>query len=160
MADIYFIAAIDDKNGLAKNGKLPWDLPEDRAYFRRMTEAVPVVMGQKTFESNNNRPFGTGNNYVLSRTKQSHPGVHYVQNIDEVMRHEQGAVWIIGGGKIFTLLLSRATRLYLTRVEGDFRCDVLFPSFESAFHCIEQGPWQEQNGTRFRYEIYERTISE
>ncbi len=160
MAEIYFIAAIDEHNGLAKNGKLPWDLPDDRAFFREKVKDGPVVMGQKTFESNNNHSFGQGKNYILSRTKQNYPGVQYVQTIQEVLTQEAGVIWVIGGGQIFSLLIKQASKLYVTRVEGDFACDVFFPEFETAFHCVEQSPWHEQNGIHFRYEVYERATSE
>lgn len=160
MADIYFIAAIDEKNGLAKAEVLPWDLPSDRAYFREKVAHGPVVMGQKTYESNKKRPFGTGANYVLSHTRQDDLQVQYIMSIEEVLEHEEGPIWVIGGGQIFTLLLPWATRLYITQIEGDFGCDVFFPEFKNEFNIVSKSPHQEENGYGFWYEVYERASAE
>ena len=37
------------RNGvIGKDGKMPWHLPEDLAYLKRMTLGCPVIMGRKT----------------------------------------------------------------------------------------------------------------
>ena len=48
---VSLIAAIDQKRGIGKRGKLPWHLPEDLKRFKELTIGHTVVMGRKTFES-------------------------------------------------------------------------------------------------------------
>ena len=43
------IAAIDNKNGLASETGIPWDLPTDRAFARKMTEGSNLLMGYGTY---------------------------------------------------------------------------------------------------------------
>jgi dihydrofolate reductase len=41
-----------DKNRLiGKDNELPWHLPQDLAYFKRVTMGHTIVMGRKTFDS-------------------------------------------------------------------------------------------------------------
>ena len=36
---------------IGQGGKIPWHLPEDFKWFKKMTTGQVVVMGRKTFES-------------------------------------------------------------------------------------------------------------
>jgi dihydrofolate reductase len=83
MPEIKLIAAIDNKLGLARDGKLPWDLPSDRKYFRDHVENGPVVMGWNTFVSNGLKPYGHGKNYVLTHKKKDAKGVELINNAQE-----------------------------------------------------------------------------
>ena len=44
------IVCIDKNNGIGKDGGLLFRIPEDMAYFRRMTVNKTVIMGRKTLE--------------------------------------------------------------------------------------------------------------
>jgi dihydrofolate reductase len=46
---VEFILAMDEENGIGKNGKIPWCLPDDLRFFRKKTEHHIVIMGRKTF---------------------------------------------------------------------------------------------------------------
>ena len=48
------------------NAQLPWHLPEDLRYFKRVTMGKPIVMGRKTFESIG-RPLPGRTNIVITR---------------------------------------------------------------------------------------------
>ena len=44
--------AATDKNGLiGNNGKLPWNIPEDMNFFKKLTTNNIVVLGRKTYIS-------------------------------------------------------------------------------------------------------------
>ena len=45
---VVWIAAVDAAFGLGKNGGIPWDYPEDRAFFRGQTMGHVVGMGRRT----------------------------------------------------------------------------------------------------------------
>jgi len=48
---ITLVVAADEAGGIGKEGGLPWHLPADLRFFKRVTQGHPVVMGRKTHES-------------------------------------------------------------------------------------------------------------
>ena len=54
---------------IGRDGTLPWHLPEDMAYFKRMTAGCPVIMGRKTWDSlpRKFRPLPGRTNLVITR---------------------------------------------------------------------------------------------
>lgn len=63
------IAAMSLNRVIGAGNKIPWHLPEDFKWFRKMTTGNVVIMGRKTFESLG-KPLPNRINIVLSR----HPG--------------------------------------------------------------------------------------
>ena len=63
---------------IGADGKIPWHLPEDFKWFKKMTMGNVVVMGRKTFESLG-RPLPNRKNMILTRHPQrlikSHPEI-------------------------------------------------------------------------------------
>jgi dihydrofolate reductase len=158
---VKLIAAIDDRRGIAKKvpgtpGKIPWFLPSDRKYFQDKLKQGPVVSGWNTFAANGYKPYGDGTNYVITREKiEAAPGVWIVHDAQEFFEKNKEDIWVAGGGQIFEVALSYATHLYLTRVEGDFDCDIFFPAFEDKFQLTHSEPTQVENGIAFQYQIWQ-----
>ena len=48
---ISIIAAVADNMIIGNNNSLPWDLPADMKYFKKITWGKPIIMGAKTFAS-------------------------------------------------------------------------------------------------------------
>ncbi|MCL5746674.1 MAG: dihydrofolate reductase [Patescibacteria group bacterium] len=67
---ISIIAAIDEKRGIGKNGKLPWNIPEDLKRFREVTNGHPIIMGRKTWDSLPVRPLPNRYNVVITRNPE------------------------------------------------------------------------------------------
>jgi dihydrofolate reductase len=63
------IAAMSLNRVIGEGNKIPWHLPEDFQWFKKMTAGNVVVMGRKTFESLG-KPLSKRINIVLTR----HPG--------------------------------------------------------------------------------------
>ncbi len=153
---IKFIAAIDEENGLSKGGLLPWDLPSDRKFFRDSIRSGVGLMGWNTFEANGKRPFPTNpRNVVITNRRESYENVEIIHDLQGFIDKTDEDIWVIGGGDVFAQLLPQATHLYITRVEGDFGCDVFFPEFENAFRLTESSPVQQENHTNFCYQLWE-----
>lgn len=57
MASFTLIVAATLSNGIGQSARLPWRLPQEMAYFARVTTAAPagtknaVIMGRNTWES-------------------------------------------------------------------------------------------------------------
>jgi len=156
MFKVKLIAALDNKNGIGKNGRLPWDLPSDRQYFRSLIMNGPVVMGMNTFASNGFQPFGQGKNIVITRYLDDRLKNVEVNNDAKVFfKNLKEDVWVVGGGQVFAEALPYATELYLTRVDGVFGADTFFPEFEKRFKLKSESVIQTENGINFKYQVWE-----
>ncbi|WP_339892680.1 dihydrofolate reductase [Neptuniibacter pectenicola] len=132
------IVAQDKNRAIGINNKLPWHLPEDLRYFKRVTMGKPIIMGRKTFESIG-RPLPGRVNIVVSRQKAYAPdGVKVVGSLDEAAELAEsiclidGAeeAMIIGGAQIYSQAIEKADRLYLTEVDAEINGDAWFPEFD------------------------------
>ena len=153
MPDIKLIAAVDNKRGIAKQGKIPWNLPGDKAFYRQQITTAPSVMGWITYAAHGAKP-GTPHNYVLTHREIDDPNVTVIRDLRVFLQTLTFDVWVIGGGEIYSQALPFATHLYLTQIDGDFECDVFFPAYEESFHRVEQSEPLTENGTSYRFEIW------
>jgi len=44
------VVAVDEDGGFGKDGKIPWDIPEDLRHFKEVTSGGVCIMGRKTYE--------------------------------------------------------------------------------------------------------------
>jgi dihydrofolate reductase len=168
------VVAADEGGAIGKVGELPWKLPGDTAFFKRITsEAAPgkinaVIMGRKTWDTipPRFRPLGARVNAVVTRHGEIPvpPGVLVVGSIDEALfrlaeRSAIDRVFVIGGGEIYRLAVAmpECRRVYLTRVEGRRDADAFFPTLGPEYALVEESPRHEENGTGYRFQIWERT---
>ena len=120
------IVCIDKNNGIGKDGGLLFRIPEDMAYFRRMTVNKTVIMGRKTLESlPGGRPLENRRNIVLTRNRDRVPnGADAVSSIDELKRAiGSDKAFVIGGESIYAMLLDYCERAYVTEVEDGSPAD-------------------------------------
>ena len=72
------IAAMSENRVIGNGNKIPWHLPEDFKWFKKMTTGNVVVMGRKTFESIG-KPLPNRKTLILTRSPQklirAHPEV-------------------------------------------------------------------------------------
>lgn len=124
-----------DRNGLIGHGNaLPWRLPADLRHFKAVTLGKPIVMGRRTHESIG-RPLPGRTNIVISRDPDyMAPGCTVVASIDAALAAAGGApeVMLIGGAQLYTELLPRAQRIYLTHIDAAFEGDTWFPALTPA----------------------------
>lgn len=152
------IAAVSLNRVIGRDGKVPWDIPEDLHRFMQLTSGHTVLMGRKSFESLG-RPLPNRRNVVLS--SRAFPGVETYTSVDAALAAVQTEekVYVIGGGEIFRQLLNRVDMIQLTLVEQNVEGDTYFPPYEdlvtSAFTLVGQEPHEG-----FRYLDYERKKSD
>lgn len=168
------IVAMDDRNGIGKQGGLPWTLPADLRHFREITVRTEkagmqnaVIMGRRTWISipPKFRPLPDRINVVLSRDPDfpAVQGALLARSLPDTAQvlAEAGSapetVFIIGGQQIYEAALREAScrRIYVTRVRGDFGCDAFFPTIPAQFQKIRSGPVQSENGIEFYFELLE-----
>lgn len=137
---ITLIAALDQQNGIGKNGTLPWHVPEDMSHFLRTTKGGVVVMGRKTFESLRS-PLKGRENWVLSRTMPAFTkGFWLFREVESVLKWAEASeikqLFIIGGSEIYKAFMPYATELIITYIVGDYQCDTFFPEITDEFKLV------------------------
>lgn len=151
------IVAIDQKNGMANDQGIPWDLPADRAYFREQTKNGIVVMGYGTF-AEFREPLPERRNLVVAREgTELQPGFELITDAIDYLRNTKEDVWIIGGAKLFEATIYMADELYITLIEGDFKCTKFFPDYSQAFGRVDNNPSQQENVIKFTFTQWKRT---
>jgi dihydrofolate reductase len=129
------IVAMTSDRVIGRGGSLPWHLPEDLAFFKRVTSGHPVVMGRKTFESIG-RPLPRRRNIVLTRDNSwSADGVEVIHRPEELeaLRGLDGRVFIIGGAEIYAAFLPETDDLLVSHVFAAHEGDTRFPEFRKDF---------------------------
>lgn len=138
MTHFQAIAAMSLNRAIGCGNKIPWHLPEDFKWFKRMTTGQVVVMGRKTFESIG-KPLPNRETIVLSRGGFSCAGVRVVADLSEIdLASETRAVFICGGAQVYTEALPLCSDLYLTLVKRVVEGDAFFPVFEDRFEVVAQ----------------------
>lgn len=145
------IAAMSRNHVIGKENRLPWHLPEDLKFFKKMTNGKILIMGRKTFES---LPGHLPNRHhiVISRSHfiADESDVDFVASIDEALalaerllegRNEE--VFICGGGEIYAQTLDKADRLYLTIIDQEIEGDTTYPTFEESQFDLEKNDPRE-----------------
>lgn len=133
------IVAMTPDRVIGRGGTLPWHLPEDLAFFKRVTTGHPVVMGRKTYESIG-RPLPKRRNIVLTRDpKWSAPGAEVIHRPEDLATLPEitGRVFIIGGAEIYSAFLPSLDELLVSHVFARHEGDTFFPEFEAAFPVAE-----------------------
>lgn len=138
------IAAMAQNRAVGLNGTIPWYLPEDLRFFRRMTMGGTVIMGRRTWESLPCVLKGR-RNIVMSKTMKPCDGIEIARDIDELPAltaidkpEYPGSIWVIGGTEIWTLLQPYLDELYLTVLNRKEPYAVtFFPEIERMFPSSE-----------------------
>ncbi len=138
------VVAVAENRVIGAENGLPWRLPNDLQYFKKVTMGHPVVMGRLTFESIG-RPLPGRENCVITRQEDwQHEGVKAFTSIELAINHAKQScqkenikkIMIIGGANIYQQVLPACDRLYLTEVHAKVDGDAFFPEFN-------RDDWQE-----------------
>lgn len=140
------IAAVDNANGIGKDGKIPWDFPADLKHFKQVTSGNIVIMGRKTYESIG-KPLPDRTTCVISRTMQADDRkagdnlhvfndpwdcVRWCQNnriqtvtIDGTTKRFKRHAFVCGGAEIYDWFYANHLITYeiITRIYDDYKCD-------------------------------------
>ncbi|MCI3984901.1 dihydrofolate reductase DfrA [Bacillus vallismortis] len=161
---ISFIFAMDANRLIGKDNDLPWRLPNDLAYFKKVTSGHSIIMGRKTFESIG-RPLPNRKNIVVTSAPASKfPGCTVVSSLKDVLDicSDPEECFVIGGAQLYTALFPYADRLYMTKIHHEFEGDRHFPEFdETNWKLIssEQGIKDEKNRYDYEFLVYEKKNS-
>lgn len=153
---IRFIAAIDEKQGLANDEGIPWRtlVPNELKYFRDKTKHGNVLMGYNTYKEFK-RPLSDRTNYVATKEHVDlMDGFQRVPDAVSFIQDFKDDLWNIGGAGLFTTTLELADELYITQLESDFNCTKFFPPFKDNFHLVSESKPRTENGVTYRFQVW------
>lgn len=134
------IAALDANNAIGSGNQLVWHLPDDFKWFKEHTIGKPLIMGRNTMLSLGRALPKRLNIVVSSSSENIIDGFTHAPTVDkaiELIGTDCEEVMIIGGGKMYSSMLSQADRLYITRIHHEFdKMDTYFPEWKTE-------EWQE-----------------
>ena len=160
------IVAIAKNNVIGKDNKLIWHLPDDLKHFKNLTLNHTIIMGRKTFESLG-RVLPKRKHIVFSKNKDffiDDENVEVVHNISEIQQFidSEDEVFVIGGAKIYELLMPYAKKMYITKINHLFDGDTFFPDInETEWKVVGRaiGIKDEKNNLDYEYIDYARADS-
>lgn len=151
------VVAADSAWGIGKNNGLPWPkLRADLQHFQRTTSEAAegqrnaIIMGRKTWESAEvkGRPLPRRLNCVVSRNPLTIAptlanDVVAATSLDAALiavAPRAHHIFVVGGAEIYRTALHHAGLrfIYLTRVAGDFDCEIRIPNLDQDFVPV---PW-------------------
>lgn len=170
LVPVAMIVAMAKNRVIGVEGQLPWYLPEDLKFFKRMTQAKPLVMGRKTFASIG-KPLPNRLNIVVTRQETFAPdGVRVCHDLPAALAlADQQAtieaaeeIMVMGGGEIYRQAMPYASRLYVTEVDIEVEGDAYFP-------LLDPSEWREtqrvagqpsEQQPDYAFVTYERIVAE
>ena len=129
------IVAANSDWGIGFEGKQTIVIPEDRSFFKKVTDGGVVIAGRKTYESIG-KPLPNRKNIVLTRDMSfSAADVIVAHTVDEVLAEIAGEdpqkVFVIGGGEIYKLFLPMCDLAYVTWIKEKTEADTFFPNLDA-----------------------------
>ena len=131
---ISLVVAVAENGVIGRGNALPWHLPADLKFFKRVTLGHPILMGRATYQAIG-RPLPGRLNLVLSRQALLHiEGCTVVSDLAAAIAASGAAeeLMVIGGADVYRQTIDRAERIYLTRVHAVIEGDTFFPPLEPA----------------------------
>ncbi|MEZ5493520.1 MAG: dihydrofolate reductase [Pseudomonadales bacterium] len=155
------------RNGvIGRNNTMPWHLPEDLRYFKRVTLGKPVIMGRNTWESLG-KPLPGRDNIVITRnSRYSAEGAYIANSLNDAINlatslaseNNSDEIMIIGGAQIYQAALPLVQRAYITEIDADIDGDAFFPPLEGKWHeisCESHAPC-EKNPHPYSFMVLEK----
>ena len=147
VAPLSIIVGVDTLGGFGKDGKIPWNIPEDMKHFQKVTNGGVCIMGRKTYEdmlemvkkrkkkgSKKIKEILPGRESFVVTSDEAFKveGATVVKNIHEAVQtlssDDNREVFVIGGSRMFNEALTWTNKIYMTIVKDkEFDCDVFFP---------------------------------
>lgn len=159
------IVAVYSHWGIGAEGTQPLVLHADRAFFRRKTEGAAIVVGRTTLaDFPGGKPLKGRFNIVMTRKPIDIEGAYVAsgiqQALDAARAHENA--YVVGGASVYMQFFPYLERVYVTQIDAAPQCTAFFPNLDRNpdWQLLEAGPWQQEDGVRYRFCTYERLKSE
>jgi dihydrofolate reductase len=157
---ISIVVAVSKNGVIGKKGKLPWHIPAELQYFKRITMGHPILMGRRTHEAIGRALPGRENVVITRDPAYRREGIQVFTSLQDALeRYKDQELMVIGGAEIIRQCIHRADRLYLTVIDHEFAGDTFMPAFDVAEWRLvskEKGLKDEKNPYDYYFLLYER----
>jgi dihydrofolate reductase len=159
---VQLIVACAENRVIGRERKLPFDIPEDKAWFHGKTAGQTVVLGRICFETwpkvlaDGRRPVVITRDLSLASDR-----VRVAATVPEALAIAQnlpGEIMVCGGQRIYEETLARCDRLLLTLVHAEVPGDTFFPEWR---HLAWRETWRREGrdpNHRYTFSILERQV--
>lgn len=157
---------------IGAQGKIPWNLPSERDYFKKICSGKYVIMGRKSFDEIG-KPLSYCNLIVLTKNvtgrtvplvqkndllaTRTVPPVQFAATLQEALDlcKNQEEILIAGGQSLYEQTLPLANKIYATEIDLKIKGDSFFPVPPSSWKksVLET---KSENGISYEYVIYEK----
>lgn len=123
------IGAVSRNGVIGLDDWLPWDIPEELAYFEQTIEGAALVIGRRTYESMDVVPEGSVV-FTASPGYSVRPGCRKSADIVQALQLARAhceRVFVVGGASTYAAAWPYLDRFFLTHIERDFSGDTSFP---------------------------------
>ena len=160
------IVVVDQNWAIGCDGGLLFSLPTDMKRFRSLTLGGTVILGRKTLDSfPGGRPLPKRRNIVITRNVDfDREGCEIVSGtaaaLEAAADTEADKLWVIGGGSVYTALLPKCKRVYLTKVDtAAENADTFFPNLDKlpGWEVEAVSEPVTENGVTYRFVDYINT---
>lgn len=136
---IYLIAAYSTNFVIGSNGHIPWNIPEDKKRFKKLTTNQIVIMGRKTIREIidfSGHPLPDRTTIVVSKTfdyPQS-KNLIIVPTLNDAFNYAKKnfphkKIFISGGAALYKEALPLVKKMFITEIDHIFEGDTFFPDF-------------------------------
>ena len=159
------IAAMGINQVIGKNNQLMWKLPLEMKYFKDTTMGHHIVMGRKTFESNQSKLLPGRTSIIITRDRNftAPEGGLVAHSIEGALKLAESRgeteVFIIGGAEIYSQTMPIVQKLYLTEVDFLKGGDAYFPTMEYGLWNViseKHEPESEKNPIAWTARVYSK----
>ncbi|MDP2136464.1 MAG: dihydrofolate reductase [Candidatus Didemnitutus sp.] len=145
---------------IGRAGRLPFEIPEDKAWFHAQTAGTVVVLGRICYQTWPKVQADGRQPVVLTSDRAlATPSVKVAGSVPEALALAQalpGDIMICGGQRIYEETLPLADRLLLTLVHADVPGDTWFPEWR---HLDWRESWRKESADanyRYTFSVLER----
>jgi dihydrofolate reductase len=159
---LHLIVACAENRVIGRDGRLPWHIAEDTAFFHAATAGQIVVLGRICYETWPQVRAADRHPVVISRNAAlAQPGVLVVPTFASALALADtlpGKIMICGGERIYAEALTsgRPLRLHLTLIHAEIAGDTFMPEWRHL-------PWREISrresaDANYRYTFFELSL--
>ncbi len=159
---VSILVAASENNVIGKGNAIPWQMPADMRYFRRLTTGNVVIMGRKTYESIGKLLPDRANVIVTRQPDMKVAGAFVAHSLRDALEKGKASgrnVFVIGGEDIYKQALPYVDRVYLTRIHAHIDGDAYFPPLNKTEWMLvssESKMPDEKHKFAFDFEVYQR----
>jgi dihydrofolate reductase len=155
------IVAASQNGIIGVDNQIPWYLPADLKYFKKVTSGHHVLMGRKCYESIGKALPGR-TNLVLTRNPyylaQGTLVIHTIEEgINIAKQNNETEFFIIGGADVYKSTMHLWDKLYFNTIHSDIEGDTSWPDMDWqdwSLTSVENHEADEKNKFPYSFSVF------